>query len=105
MATSIKYSEYFGFTEEETAELYERYVSLEETPHFDFESLREWYNGYQTANGDRIFNPRAVICALSSNQIQSYWTGSGMPRYRDSCRRIYGVVPEMLSWRAPFKLF
>ena len=40
MATSIKYSEYFGFTEEETAELYERYVSLEETPHFDFESLR-----------------------------------------------------------------
>lgn len=77
MATSIKYSEYFGFTEEETAELYERYVALEKTPHFDFESLREWYNGYQTANGDRIFNPRAVICALSSNQIQSYWTGSG----------------------------
>ena len=77
MATSIKYSEYFGFTEKETLELYERYRRLEKTPHFDFENLREWYNGYQTAKGDRIFNPRAVICALSSNQIQSYWTSSG----------------------------
>lgn len=77
MATSIKFSEYFGFTEKETLELYERYIALEKAPHFDFEGLREWYNGYQTANGKKLFNPRAVICALTSNQIQSYWTSSG----------------------------
>jgi len=77
MATSIKYSEYFGFTEKETTELYRRYELLEKSPQVELEKLREWYNGYQTANGEKIFNPRAVICALTSNQIQSYWTSSG----------------------------
>lgn len=50
---------------------------MESAPHFDYYDLKEWYNGYQTANGDKIYNPRAVICALTSNQIQSYWTSSG----------------------------
>lgn len=77
MATSVKYSEYFGFTEKEMAQLYERYKLLEKSPHVDLIKLREWYDGYQTAKGERIFNPRAVICALTSNQIQSYWTSSG----------------------------
>lgn len=77
MATSIKYSEYFGFTEKEVLDLYKRYERMESAPHFDYYDLKEWYNGYQTANGDKIYNPRAVICALTSNQIQSYWTSSG----------------------------
>lgn len=77
MATSIKYSEYFGFTDEETHTLYERYLEREHAPHVDFDRLKEWYNGYQTVKGERIFNPRAVVCALTSNQIQNYWTSSG----------------------------
>ena len=77
MATSIKYSEYFGFTEKETSELYRHYEAIENCPHITYEEIREWYNGYQTANGEKIYNPRAVICALTSNQIQSYWTSSG----------------------------
>lgn len=68
---------YINFIEKETAQLYERYKRLEKSPHVELVKLREWYDGYQTAKGERIFNPRAVICALTSNQIQSYWTSSG----------------------------
>lgn len=77
MATSLKYSEYFGFTENEVSELYRHYEEIEENPHVEYHKLKEWYNGYQTVNGEKIYNPWAVICALASNQIQSYWTSSG----------------------------
>lgn len=77
MATSIKYSGYFGFTEIETRKLYEGYFEREQSPQVDFSRLKEWYNGYQIVTGERIYNPRAVVCALSSNQIQNYWTSSG----------------------------
>lgn len=77
MAMSIKYSEYFGFTEEEVSDLYGNYEKLEHSPHVAYDKLKEWYNGYQTASGSKLYNPRAVVCALTSNQIQSYWTSSG----------------------------
>lgn len=77
MATSIKYSEYFGFTDEEVSKLYTRFEKMEDSPHFTLSELREWYNGYQTPKGEKIFNPRSVICALTANQIQNYWTSSG----------------------------
>lgn len=77
MAVSIKYSEYFGFTEKEISELFQSYSKTERSPHVDLPKLREWYNGYQTPGGEKVYNPRAVICALTSNQIQNYWTSSG----------------------------
>ena len=41
------------------------------------QELAEWYDGYHTAAGIRLYNPRSVICALTDNQISSYWTNSG----------------------------
>lgn len=77
MAVSEKFSEYFGFTEEEVDALYQKYIKLEEHPKVSREDLRIWYNGYQTISGKRLYNPRSVIGALSFNQIRSYWTESG----------------------------
>lgn len=77
MATMEKYSEYFGFTEEEVDELYQRYIKLEDNPKVSRSGLRLWYNGYQTMSGKRLYNPRSVIGALECNQIGSYWTNSG----------------------------
>lgn len=77
MAVSEKFSEYFGFTEEEVDALYQKYIKLEEHPKVSREDLRIWYNGYQTMSGKRLYNPRSVIGALSFNQIRSYWTESG----------------------------
>lgn len=60
MATMEKYSEYFGFTDEEVDALYQRYIRLEDKPKVSRDDLRLWYNGYQTMSGRRLYNPRSV---------------------------------------------
>ncbi len=40
-------------------------------------ALKDWYDGYDTASGVRIYNPRSVVYALTNNQIRNYWTSSG----------------------------
>ena len=41
------------------------------------DGLREWYDGYFTKNGERMYNPRSVVLALTNNNIGNYWTSSG----------------------------
>lgn len=77
MATREKYSEYFGFTDAEVDELYQRYLRKEQSPKVSREGLELWYDGYQTVTGRRLYNPRSVVGALSDNQLGSYWTSSG----------------------------
>jgi hypothetical protein len=77
MATKVRYSEYFGFTDDEVDVLYEKYLSRTEHPCVTREGLKLWYDGYQTQAGIRIYNPRSVVSALSDNQLSSYWTSSG----------------------------
>lgn len=77
MAVSPKYSSYFGFTEKETEEIYERYRENERAPEVTLHELKEWYDGYETAGGEKIYNPRSVVRALQDNHIGSYWTNSG----------------------------
>lgn len=77
MATREKFSEYFGFTDDEVDELYRRYLEIEKSPRVSRQGLRLWYDGYQTVSGSRMYNPRSVVGALSDNQLGSYWTSSG----------------------------
>ncbi|MCI9176383.1 MAG: AAA family ATPase [Lachnospiraceae bacterium] len=77
MATRVKFSEYFGFLDREVDRLYEIYASNTINPRITRDDLAVWYDGYHTAAGDRMYNPRSVVCALTDNQISNYWTGSG----------------------------
>ena len=77
MATKIRYSEYFGFMDSEIDMLYERYTKNTVNPRITRQELKEWYDGYHTASGERLYNPRSVVCALSDGQLASYWTSSG----------------------------
>lgn len=77
MATRVKYSEYLGFTDEEVNALYEKYLQAERVPKVTRRELELWYDGYQTAGGKKLYNPRSVVGALSNNQVASYWTSSG----------------------------
>lgn len=77
MASRVKYSEYFGFTDEEVDALYHRYLKTADRPKVTREGLKLWYDGYETAGGKRLYNPRSVVGALSDNQLGSYWTSSG----------------------------
>lgn len=77
MVTSEKFSGYFGFSDAEVDRLYEIYQNESETPKFDREELRFWYDGYYTAAGNRLYNPRSVVLALTDGQLRNYWTSSG----------------------------
>ncbi|MCC8139459.1 MAG: ATP-binding protein [Lachnospiraceae bacterium] len=78
MVTEEKFSEYFGFTDAEVDELYQRYLA-QKIPHRNVtrEGLRLWYDGYHTKSGERVYNPRSVVLALTNNNLGSYWTSSG----------------------------
>ncbi|MCD8222949.1 MAG: ATP-binding protein [Clostridiales bacterium] len=77
MAGQPKYSEYFGFSDAEVDMLYARYLKNEKKPAVGREDLKFWYDGYYTAGGIRLYNPRSVVLALSNNCLASYWTTTG----------------------------
>lgn len=77
MATKIRFSDYFGFSEAEVNLLYERYLNSTKDQRITRDDLMEWYDGYHTASGERMYNPRSVVSALTDNQLANYWTSSG----------------------------
>lgn len=77
MSTKTKFSEYFGFLDAEVDRLFDIYLKSTGNARITRDGLALWYDGYYTAAGDKLYNPRSVVCALTDNQISSYWTGSG----------------------------
>lgn len=77
MAAEERFSEYFGFTEKEVDELYERYAANTPNAKVTREGLRMWYDGYSTRSGERVYNPRSVVASLINNNFGNYWTSSG----------------------------
>ena len=70
MLRPVPYEEYFGFTEEEIAEI----VKLPQCK-ISHQELKEWYKGYKL-NGKDIYNPNSVVSAISDGICQSYWSGT-----------------------------
>ncbi len=63
-----KYSNYFGFTEQETNEL----LAISKLP-ADLAKTKEWYNGYNFS-GTIIYNPYSVISFIKEEgKIFPYW--------------------------------
>lgn len=77
MTITERFSQYFGFLDKEVDRLYEIYRNTQKNPKVTREDLRTWYDGYCTAAGGRLYNPRSVVNALVNNQIRNYWTSSG----------------------------
>lgn len=77
MAAEELYGDYFGFTDREVDELYERYLAKQRHPAVTREGLRIWYDGYHTKLGERVYNPRSVVASLTNNNLGNYWTSAG----------------------------
>lgn len=73
--TDTIYDTFFGFTEEEVKELCEK--NKKNGGIIQYEQLAEWYNGYYTSIGERLYNPRSINFALSDNTVKDYWTETG----------------------------
>ncbi|MCM1542003.1 MAG: ATP-binding protein [Blautia sp.] len=69
--TSNKYSDSFGFTEEEVfAALKEYDMSAQE------QQVREWYDGFTFGDRADIYNPWSIINLLDKKAIGTYWANS-----------------------------
>lgn len=77
MVTSNRFSEYFGFLDIEVDKLYNVYKKTTKNSQITREDLRAWYDGYYTPLGEKIYNPRSIVYALTDNQLRNYWTSSG----------------------------
>jgi hypothetical protein len=77
MGAEEKYSDYFGFTDAEVDDLYRRFMETQTDPGVTREGLREWYDGYHTKSGGRVYNPRSVVASLVNNNLGNYWTSAG----------------------------
>ncbi len=77
MANSVRFSEYFGFTNVEVDELYSRYIKMTSSPTISRKDLADWYDGYEKEGKDSIYNPNSVVFALSENRIGNYWSRAG----------------------------
>ena len=73
--TDTIYDTFFGFTEEEVKDLCQR--NQKNGGPIEYEQLAEWYNGYYTSDGKRLYNPRSINKALSQNTVKDYWTETG----------------------------
>lgn len=62
MATSERFSEYFGFSDSEVDSLFDIYQKTTKEPRISRDELTSWYDGYHTASGGRLYNP-APLCA------------------------------------------
>ncbi len=112
MASEEKFSEYFGFTEKEVDLLFLRYQErTEREKQVTREGLKEWYDGYHTRAGERLYNPRSVVMSLSNNNLGNYWTGSGpydeiyyyiehnVDAVRDDLARLVSGIPVSVKIR------
>ena len=81
MVNSPMFGTYFGFTDDEVDDLYERYCreceKQRKIKNVTRKGLRDWYNGYYTKSGELVYNPRSVVFALQFNNLANYWTSSG----------------------------
>ena len=79
MALPLQLAEYTGFTEEEVRELCEKYGR-------DFQTMRDWYDGYEVSGAVppreseaprfSLYAPLSVAKAVSSGKIDNYWGGT-----------------------------
>lgn len=77
MAVAERFGGYFGFSDLEVHKLYEIYQQTTANPKIALEDLRIWYDGYHTASGEKLYNPRSIVSALTDNRLRNYWISSG----------------------------
>ncbi len=77
MASDDSFGEYFGFTQSEVGQLYQKFLRNQPSPQVTLEDLEYWYDGYSLPNQVKIYNPRSVVLALERNSVRDYWTKTG----------------------------
>ena len=68
--TSNKYTDCFGFTEEEV------FAGMDECGYTDRETVKRWYDGFVFGNKRDIYNPWSILNYLDKGILMTYWANS-----------------------------
>ncbi|MDO5406291.1 MAG: AAA family ATPase [Eubacteriales bacterium] len=88
MATEERFSDYFGFTESEVDDLYQRYQQENsERVKLTKDELMNCYDGHQTKAGKMLYNPCSIVLILNYN-IEWNWCEHSFTKQSslNSCR-------------------
>jgi hypothetical protein len=102
MLNDKDYYQYFGFTEQEVKELCRinnAKYNKNKNKSLEYKDIEDWYNGYKSYNGKKIFNSWSVYHALQNNRIENYWTETGrFNEVVDSIDfKIHGIKNDILD--------
>jgi len=90
----IKYSQYFGFTEEEI-----NYILQQTNLEAKSEEIKNWYNGYQFGN-TIVYNPWSIVnCVHEQGALQPYWVNTSS---NDLIRDL--VIKSSIGFKKQFEL-
>ena len=87
-----RFSEHFGFIEEEIRSLIEE-IGL------SFEKAKEWYNGYKFGELT-IYNPWSILSYLTERKEQVYWKNTGLGSQKiifDALKNQRGLVDQYIK--------
>lgn len=77
MGADDMHAEYFGFNDHEVDLLYRKYLAVQSKAIITRRQLAEWYDGYCLGGRKCLYNPEAVVTALTKNRLAEYWSSSG----------------------------
>ena len=95
--TSEKYSDVFGFTQEEVS------GALAEFGIADMEQdVREWYDGFTFGNRTDIYNPWSILNFLDKKKFSTYWANTSSNSLvgkliREGSRDVKTVMEDLLD--------
>lgn len=70
-ATTERYADCFGFTEEEVFQALEQYGLSGEK-----KKVKEWYDGFAFGSRKSIYNPWSVTCFIKEKKLKAYWANT-----------------------------
>ena len=73
--TSEKYSDCFGFTEEEVFAVLEEYGLFDQK-----QKVKDWYDGFSFGKRKDIYNPWSIINFVDKKRVGAYWANTSANR-------------------------
>lgn len=86
-------SPYFGFNESEVKSMLSDFQI--EVP---YQTVREFYGGFNLSNGEELFNPWSILSFLEEKRLMPYWTNTGTNSLLRQVIRIENASSSLLDF-------
>ena len=97
--TSEKYSDSFGFTQDEVWEALKEYGLSD-----DRDRVKSWYDGFTFGQTSDIYNPWSIINFLGKHKLSTYWANTSSNSLvgkliREGSRSVKMIMEDLLNGR------